>query len=294
MKETSLDPQFGNYYLRRILGEKGLSRVYLGEHVLFHTPVAIKLIDRYEGDELTRFVEQATLLTRLKHPHIVPILDFGVHQGAAYLVMQYMPQGDLRQRHPRGTMLPLATVVDYTKNIAGALQHVHTHHLVHRDVKPHNMLLGDNEEIMLSDFGIAVPSHSLDDLTTYDFEGTAPYAAPEQLRGDPRRASDQYALAIVVYEWLSGNWPFTGNFEAITRKHFFAIPPPFKEHGITIAEEVEQVIMKALAKEPEQRFASVLDFAEALEQANKHTEAPEPAQLPPTKRQFMSPRIFTR
>ncbi|HEX4206886.1 MAG TPA: serine/threonine-protein kinase [Ktedonobacteraceae bacterium] len=299
MTEANSEQRFGNYILRHILGKQGSSRVYLGEHILFHTPVAIKLIDQ-QTENIPRFIEQATVLTRLKHPHIVPILDFGVHDGSAYLVMQYMSNGDLRQRHPRGTRLTMPTIVAYVRQLASALDHVHEQHkIVHRDVKPHNMLPGPQGEIMLSDFGIAVPSHSLHGTLTFldDFEGTAPYAAPEQLRGAPRCASDQYALGIVVYEWLSGTWPFTGDFAAITHQHFFAPPPSLRAQGVDIPDALEAVVMRVLEKEPEQRFPSVGAFADALEHASNSLQGSQeeilvmqPAE--PFKRQFITPRLF--
>ncbi len=179
--DIHLKQQFGNYHLQQKLGQGETSEVYLGTHVLFHNLVAIKFIPRLSESDFTRFITQASVLTRLRHPHIVPVLDFGISDGTAYLVMDYAPNGHLRQRHPKGSRLPLETVVDYVKQIASALHYVHQQHLVHRDIKPHNMLVGEHNEIMLSDFGIAVMTHSLhpqQEDHIDDFEGTAPYAAP--------------------------------------------------------------------------------------------------------------------
>jgi serine/threonine-protein kinase len=266
--------------------------------VLFHNPVAIKFLSRLTENDFTRFITQASVLTRLRHPHIVPVLDFGISDGTAYLVMDYAPNGHLRQHHPKGSRVPLETIVNYVKQIASALHYIHQHDLVHRDIKPHNILLGEHNEVMVSDFGISVITHSLNPQQdhTDDFEGTAPYAAPEQLLGKPRRASDQYALGIVIYEWLCGNWPFDGSFDEITRKHLFATPPSLRENGVPISPEVEQVILKALAKEPDERFENITSFATALEEASnlsKNTEAPEAVSLQRAKRQFLSPRPFS-
>lgn len=295
--DIRLKQQFGNYYLHRKLGQGETSEIYLGTHVLFHDLVAIKFISRLTENDFTRFIDQASVLTRLRHPHIVSVRDFGTSNGTAFLVMDYVPNGHLRQRHPKGSRLPLQVVVKYVKQIAAALDYVHQHNLVHRDIKPHNMLLGEHNEVMLSDFGIAVTTHSLHNQQDYtdDFEGTAPYAAPEQFLGKPCRASDQYSLGIVVYEWLSGNWPFDGSFEEITHKHLFATPPSLLQSGVPISPEVEQVILKALAKEPAERFANIMSFATALEEAcnlSRNTEVPEAVNLQRAKRQFLSPRPF--
>lgn len=295
--DIHLKQQFGNYYLHQKLGQRETSEIYLGTHVLFHNPVAIKFVPHLTEDDFTRFITQASVLTRLRHPHIVPVLDFGTSDGTAFLVMGYAPSGHLRQRHPKGARLPLETVISYVKQVADGLHYVHQHNLVHRDLKPHNMLLGEHDEVMLSDFGIAVMTHSLHPEQDHidDFEGTAPYAAPEQLLGKPCRASDQYSLGIVVYEWLSGNWPFNGSFEEITRKHMFATPPSLQENDVPISPEVEQVILKALAKEPTERFENITAFATALEEAShlsKITEVPAAVNLRRAKRQFLSPWPF--
>jgi eukaryotic-like serine/threonine-protein kinase len=295
--DRHLKQQFGNYYLHQKLGQRETSEIYLGTHILFHNPVAIKFMSHLTENDFTRFITQASVLTRLRHPHIVSVLDFGTSDGTAFLVMDYAPNGHLRQRHSKGSRLPLETVVLYVKQVAAALYYIHQHDLVHRDIKPHNMLLGEHDEVMISDFGIAVMTHSLHSQQdhTDDFEGTAPYAAPEQLRGKPCRASDQYSLGVVVYEWLSGNWPFDGSFEEITRKHMFATPPSLQESGVPISPEVEQVILKALAKEPDDRFENIAAFADALEEASnlsKNTEVPPAVNLQHAKRQFLSPRPF--
>lgn len=288
-----IEQRFGNYYLHHRLGHKESTEIYLATHILFQTPVAMKFIRHWTDEDITRFISQATALTRLQHPHIVPLLDFGVHDGAAFLVMSYEPNGHLRQLHPRGSLLNLPTVVSYVQQIASGLQYVHEQGLVHRDIKPHNLLLGENGAVKLSDFGITVPSHSLDPSQEYDFEGTVLYAAPEQLQGKPQRASDQYSLGVVVYEWLCGDWPFRGSFEEITRQHFFASPPPLREKGADISPEVEQVVLKALAKEPDQRFPSIQDFATALVQAgNPPASVTSPEVTASARRQFMSPRPF--
>ncbi len=289
-----IDQQLDKYRLIRPLGQSGSSIVYLGEHLQLHIPVAIKVLcRRFTSGELEGFLAQAYTFTQLEHPHIVRAFDFGVKDNTPYLVMTYAPHGTLRQRHSKGTRLPLETVVSYVKQIADALQYVHDNKLIHRDIKPHNMLLGHDKEILLSDFGIAVTSESIDaDLPGMpDFEGTVLYAAPEQLQGKPRRSSDQYALGVVVYEWLSGECPFYGSFYEVARQHIFEAPPSLsREKGIAIAPVVEEVVLKALAKDPRKRFGRVVEIAEALEWASYGASIFK-VQIRP-KRQFISPFPF--
>lgn len=284
--------RFGNYHLRQLLGRKGCTEVYLGEDLHQHTQVAIKLLHgRREQDEATNFLIQACTLTELHHPHIVSVLDYGIEDDLSFLVMDYAPHGSLRERHVKGTRLPPDVVLRYARQIADALHYVHQRNLVHRDVKPHNMLLGDDNRVMLSDFGIAVVSHSLASIHSElsDFEGTVPYAAPEQLLGKPRRGSDQYALGIVIYEWLSGDWPFSGSFDEIAHHHLFTPPPLFKARGVELPPAVEQVVMQALEKDPIARFATIGQFVEALEAAIKQHGLSEIKDQSLPKRQFRLP-----
>jgi serine/threonine protein kinase len=260
--------QFGNYHLVQLLRRGNFSEVYLGEHISHHTRVAIKVLtSQLPSDEVALLLTQVQVIAHLRHPHIMPILDFGIKDNTPFLIMNYAPKGNLRQQHPKGTRLPLSTVIYYVKQIADALQYVHNQKLIHRDIKPHNMLLGPNDEILLSDFSIAVESQNLDRILE-DFEGTIPYTAPEQLQGMPCIAGDQYSLGIVVYEWLTGDWPFRGSFNEIVQQHLLAPPPSLCEKDSTIPAAVEQVVLKALAKEPGQRFAGIQKFARALERAS--------------------------
>ncbi len=144
------------------------------------------------------------------------------------------------------------------------MQYSHNERLIHRDVKPENMLIGQRNEILLSDFGIALVTQSSRYQSTEGVAGTAPYMSPEHIQGKARPASDQYSLGIVVYEWLSGDRPFHGSFVELCTQHLFTPVPPLREKVPTILPEVEQVVLKALAKDPKQRFDGVQAFAHAL------------------------------
>src|SRR6266480_6247224 len=127
--------------------------------------------------------------------------------------------GNYRQRHQQGTCLALETILPYVRQIADALQFAHDEKLIHRDIKPENMLLGRNNEVLLSDFGIAIITQSSRYQVTQEAAGTITYMAPEQIQGKPRLASDQYALGVVIYQWLSGDRPFHGSFPEIAAQH---------------------------------------------------------------------------
>jgi serine/threonine protein kinase len=278
--------QFGQYRLLRLLGQGGFAEVYLGEHVYLGTEAAIKILyTQVVPEDIAVFQQEARLLASLKHSHIVRVLDFGVDNRTPYLVMEYAPGGTLRSRHPKGTRLPLSTVVDYVTPVAQALQYAHEHRVIHRDIKPENMLIGEKGEILLSDFGIALIAQSSRYPRPKDMAGTLVYMAPEQIAAHPRRESDQYSLAIVVYEWLSGSPPFHGSFTEIAIKHSITPPPPLRGILPALSPEVDLTILRALAKKPEERFATIGAFATALEQASDEspTEQARPLNsvLPP-------------
>ena len=269
--------QVGNYRLEQLLGSGGFADVYLGKHVYLDSLAAIKLLhtNLVQGD-IEGFRSEAITLVSLIHPHIVRILDFGLEGNTPFLVMDFAPNGTLRQRHRREEQLALRLVVDYVKQIAGALQYAHDHKIIHRDIKPENMLLGRQHEILLGDFGIAVVAQTSRAELMHDTTGTITYMAPEQMQGHPRKASDQYSLATVVYEWLTGHPPFLGSFTEVAAGHIFAAVPSLRDKAPTVSPAVEQVVLTALAKDPKQRFESVRAFATALEQASKgrHSETP--------------------
>jgi WD40 repeat protein len=262
--------QFGNYRLVRRLGFGGFASVYLGQHVrIASQQAAIKILHLVDVNS-QKFQQEAETTAALVHPHIVRLFDFDIQQGTPFLVMDYAPDGSLLTRHPKGTPIPPPQVVQYVNEIALALQYAHNQHIIHRDIKPENILIGRHGELLLSDFGIAVLSQT--GRTTmqeaHGIGGTPYYMAPEMFRGKPEKASDQYSLGVVVYEWLSGKRPFTeGNFIQLGFQHAQEPVPPLREHLPALSARVEAVVMRALAKAPKDRFPSVRAFAQALEEA---------------------------
>src|SRR5256886_7367002 len=141
--------QLGNYRLMQLLGQGNFSEVYLGEHIHLRTQAAIKVLyGQLASHDVEGFLNEARTLAHLRHPHIIQVLDFGVEGTTPFLVMDYAPNGNLRQRHPKGTLLPLDTVITYLTQVAEALQYAHQEKLIHRDIKPENMLLGRNNELL--------------------------------------------------------------------------------------------------------------------------------------------------
>ncbi len=284
--------QFVNYRLVTLLGQGGYAEVYLGQHVRLELQAAIKVLHTHLTDqEVEHFQQEAQTIAKLTHPSIVRVFDFDVQNGVPFLVMDYAPNGSLRHRYPKGSLVPLPQIISSVKQVVAALQYAHEHKFIHRDVKPENMLVGRHEEVLLSDFGLAALAHSSASLSTQEAIGTLPYMAPEQIEGHPRAASDQYALGVVVYEWLCGSRPFEGSATEVMVQHLTMPPPPLHERSTTIRPEVEQVVLRALAKDPKERFVSVHDFATALEQASQlapsspmllATELPAPGAAPAT------------
>jgi len=287
----------GDYRLVRWLGGGGFGNVYLAEHTRDGSQVAIKVLQirLANQDDFRAFINEARMIG-LRHPHIVPMLDFGLsREDTPFLVMEYAPKGTLRQRHPKGSRVSLPTTVEYVIQIASALQYAHDRHLVHRDVKPENMLCRTDGTILLSDFGMVSVAHASSSVSAYQaFGGTLPYMAPEQHAGHPRPASDQYTLAVVVYEWLAGTRPFVGTVPELLAQHLQTPPPSLLEQVPTLPTKVEQVVFKALSKHPLERFARVDDFAGALQTASQPPVAPpSPASFspPPTASSGWKPPV---
>ncbi len=269
----------GNYRLIRLLGQGGFASIYLGEHRYLKRLAAIKVLRTSLVDqEKEHFLREAQFLAKLSHPRIVRVLEFAIAtkhtpllertiiENIPFLVMDYVAGGNLRTMHPAGTCLSLNTVAIYIKQIAEVLQYAHNQQIIHRDIKPENLLFNEQQEIMLTDFGLALFAPRTGFLSQKEMAGTLLYTAPEQLRGKPEFASDQYSLGIMAYEWLCGYPPFRGMDIDVMMDHVSSPPPPLRSKNAFIPPAVEEVVMKALAKNPQQRYPTVLAFAQALEQ----------------------------
>jgi serine/threonine protein kinase len=280
--------QLGHYRLLRLLGSGGMGEVYLAEDARIGQQVAIKVV-RSEGiaypqSESAReaarlFEREARAIARLDHPHILPLYAYGEEtlQGTqlTYLVMPYRKEGTLahwlRQRG-RTTPLSPAEIAPLLQQVAAALQHAHDQQVLHQDIKPSNFLIRlrsdqpERPDLLLSDFGIAKLTSATGSLSQ-SIRGTPLYMAPEQWDGHPVPASDQYALAIMVYELLVGRPPFEGNPAQVMRQHYLTPPPAPSSLGVSLSPAIDAVLERALSKDPEGRFPSVSAFAQAFQQA---------------------------
>lgn len=264
MLEDFSGQPLGEYLLIRWLGRGQFGEVYLAEHRHNHSPCAIKILSAtLEESSLADFLTEARAF-RLEHPNIVRIRDFGIEHQRLYLVMDYTPNGTLRQRHPKKTILPWEDIVPYIKQMAEGLQCMHDKGLVHRDIKPENILIGLNGELLLGDFGIATTSYTWN-FHTQVARGSASYISPEQINGKAVRASDQYSVGIMIYEWLTGEPPFVGSSREILIQQQVAAPTPVRVKNPSVSPQVEELVMRLLEKEPEKRFASMREFIAHLE-----------------------------
>lgn len=261
--------QLNQYRIIGPLGEGGMAAVYRGYQPSMDRDVAIKILPRHYASEpgfLERFKQEAKVIASLEHPHILPVHDYGEAEGYTYLVMRFVDGGTLAQLLG-GQPLPQADIRRIVGQIAGALDHAHSLGVVHRDIKPSNILIDRQGNCLLSDFGIAKIVESTAELTQSGaFLGTPKYASPEQGLGrkiDGR--SDIYSLGVILYEMATGRAPFTAETPmALIVKHAHDPLPPPRTVNPDLPEALERVILKALAKNPEDRFQTAGEVATAL------------------------------
>lgn len=262
----------GRYRLEASLGRGGMAEVFRATDERLGRAVAVKVILPSYAEQplfVERFLREARLVAALEHPNVVPVYDFGEHQGAPFLVMPFLEGGTLAARLI-GAPLPLPRVAAWVGQLAEALDAAHQQGVLHRDVKPGNVLIGKGDRLMLADFGIAKMTDSVTRLTaTGSVVGTPVYMAPELAQGRPASAaSDLYALAVMAYEMLTGRPPFTGDSAlSVLHQHVHTPPPPLSVEGSGLPAALDQVFAAALAKDPAQRPASGDAFAKGLEAA---------------------------
>lgn len=272
----------GRYQIQKELGRGGMAFVYQALDTRLNRPVAIKVIRRtafleehYEA-MIRRFEREARSLASLDHSHIVKVFDYGEQEGSPYLVMQYLAGGSLKELlspdHPGA--LDWREAIRLCIPVARALAYAHRQGIVHRDVKPANILLSVQGEPMLSDFGIAKILHTGESALTASGMGigTPEYMAPEQAMGDVVAQSDIYSLGIVLFELVTGKRPFTADTPmAVMLKHIQEPLPDVRVFNPTLPEELAHILERACAKQPAARFASADEFADALERLVSNT-----------------------
>jgi eukaryotic-like serine/threonine-protein kinase len=288
----------GRLRLLRLLGRGGMGEVYLAEDEQLRRQVAIKVIQtEYPDPEATRlFLREARAIAMLNHPHILPLFDFGEATIDAtpltYMVMPFCHEGTLAawmQQRRNTALLSLQEVGLLVQQAASALQYAHTYQIVHQDVKPSNFLIRRREDLssppdlLLADFGVA-KSTSATATMSQSVRGTPAYMAPEQWEGTPVPATDQYALAILAYDLVTGHPPFQGGLGQVMYQHLHVRPQPPSQLNPRLPADVDTVLLHALAKRPEERFGSISAFARAFEQALPvESSSPTGANTPPSQ-----------
>jgi serine/threonine-protein kinase len=273
----------GRYLIERQIGSGGMADVYLATDQSLGRKVAIKILsDRYARDAafVERFRREAAAAASLRHPNIVTVYDRGETMGTSYIAMEYLDGPTLKEEITRRAPLPEPEAINYATQALAALEAAHRQGVVHRDVKPHNMVLTDEGRLKVTDFGIARAANTQQMTEVGSIVGTAQYLSPEQARGlavGPE--SDIYSMGVVLYEMLCGELPFTGESAVdIAMKQVSDTPPPLHRRNRLVSPAMEQVVMRALAKDPALRFSSAKGMAEELARVSRGQSASQDTQ----------------
>ncbi|MEN9561877.1 MAG: hypothetical protein RIR73_121, partial [Chloroflexota bacterium] len=288
MKDPMLGMQLANFKVERLLGQGGMAMVYYGQDVKLHRPVAIKVLDkRYKNHPsyAGRFVNEARMMAKWHHENIIQIYYSDEAQGFPYYVMEYVDGQDLSAvidlYHQEGKLMPIADVLRIGKAVANALDYAHKHGVIHRDVKPSNILLSKDGRVLLGDFGMAL---EVRDGSQGNIFGTPHYISPEQAKrsADAVPQSDIYSLGVILYEILTGDVPFNDPTPAnVALLHISKKPPAPSSVNVAISPAVEAVLLKALEKNIRERYQTGAKLIEALEDAITSGGTPKKTPLPP-------------
>lgn len=259
--------ELGPYRVVGEIGKGGMGRVYKAYHAALDRFVAIKLLDTavaHDPEFVERFRREARLIANLRHPNILPVYDFGLYAGLPYLVMEYVPGGTLATKGIKTLSSDERRRTAY--DVAAAIDYAHAHDVLHRDVKPENVLLADDGRAMLSDFGLARVQNTETKLTvTGTLIGSPEYMSPEQALGQPANASsDLYSFGVMLYELTTNQTPFKGELVALLYSHVHQPPPPPSKLNPELTPDQDAALIRAIAKQPEARFESARAAAEAV------------------------------
>lgn len=267
-----MEQTFGKYQVQKELGQGGFATVYLARNTMLGTDVALKVLNPTLAQDdkfIRRFQEEARQAALLQHPNIVRIIDFEEANGRFFITMDYVPGTDLQKHLQKETLLPLEQIVDILQQMGDALDYAHSKGLIHRDVKPSNILLGADGVVKLTDFGIVRAAEGTRLTTSGAMMGTAVYMSPEQTRGielDGR--SDLYSLGVVAYELATGLVPFSGETPVtVGYKHVQEPPQMPSSLNPRASGAIEVVLLKALAKDPDDRYQTGKELAAAMKTA---------------------------
>src|SRR3954468_10953335 len=291
------------YELEQKIGEGGMARVYRGRDLRLNRQVAIKVLHSHfasDANFLQRFHHEAQAAANLRHPNIVDVYDVGQDADMHYIVMEYVAGSDLKALLMRNGALPIEQAVYVGECVANGLEAAHRIGMVHRDIKPQNIIVGEQGQVKITDFGIAKSSLSTALTETGVTFGTADYISPEQARGQPATPrSDIYSLGVTLYETLTNRLPFSGDSSiAVAMQHVSADPPPPRMYNPRIPPQLESLVLRALSKEPDARPTTARDFARQLSNyltigdqatvvgpvAPRPIQSPNPRPAPPSPR----------
>jgi serine/threonine protein kinase len=259
-----------HYRLLRRIARGGMSHVYLATDLFTDRLVAIKLVDSNHSEYCERFQREIRALAELSHDHILPVLDYGIYESWRYMAMPYIEHGTLRERLARGPMA-VKEAGRILEQVASAVQYAHDHAIIHRDIKPSNILLRDGEHVYLTDFGLVKLLSEESQITQVgSLLGTPAYMAPELAEHAATTRSDIYALGIVLYQMLTGHVPFESTTPmGVYWKHLSEQPQPPSTRNPAIPPAFDSVVLQALEKNPEHRFKTVREFADAYQRVLK-------------------------
>lgn len=288
-----VDRALGKYIILEEIGRGGMGAVYKARDIELDRVVAIKVLSPYLVGEprlVQRFMREARLAANLDHPNIVTIYDIGGEGGYYYFVMKLLDGRPLKEILLQRGPLPLDEVVSIVRQLAAALDYAHGQNLIHRDVKPGNVILSSEGQAVLTDFGLAKVAENLKLTASGETIGTLEYMAPEQARGEVDQRSDIYSLGVMAYEMIAGRLPFQGSNQAsVLYQHLHEPPPPLHQWRPEVPPEAEQAVLKAMAKDPAERYSRAGEFAQDLEHALLHGRLPvavrhpvEAARIPAT------------
>ncbi len=260
----------GRYQLEARVGGGGMAIVYRAKDLVLNRPVAVKVLRSQFGtdeDFVTRFRREAQAVASLSHPNVVGVYDVGQDGDTHYMVMEYVEGYTLKELINRNGAIPVEDAVEIAAEICDALDHAHANQIIHRDIKPHNILIGKNGRIKVTDFGIARAVTSTTITHTNSVLGSVHYFSPEQARGGiTAEKSDIYSLGIVLYEMVTGKLPFSGESPiSVALKHLQEPLPEPRQVNPAIPQSVENVILKALVKDPTLRYGSAREMLDDLE-----------------------------
>lgn len=274
------------YRIIKTIGGGGMANVYLAEDLILHRKVAIKMlrIEFANDDEfIARFDREAQSATSLSHPNIVNIYDVGDEEHLLYMVMEYVEGMTLKEYIQRFGPIAVPEAISIMKQITAAINNAHEHNIVHRDIKPQNILMDKDGQIKVTDFGIAIAISSTALTQTNSILGSVHYLSPEQARGGmATKKSDIYSLGIVFFELLTGRLPFSGHSAvSIALKHLQTDTPSVKDFNPDIPQSVENIVLKATAKDPFHRFQTVKEMGQSLVEALNPNKMDEEKYTPP-------------